>query len=428
MSKTTSRLNDIVKAIKVISKETPVSKIKVMDIVTLDNSLSEWEIRKLGGLTAIKNSYFPEEGKDLATTRDLQKSSSYVKKLERDLGDKLSIQKELTRIADNNIVPLPKIPYKKYTVNKNQIKREIVAMLNDTHVGLIVDSEEIGGLNSFDFKEAGRRFAYFIKEVADYKPHVRNEVKKLHLILNGDLICGIIHGLDTKGLHLLIHQKNALLHILTHGIAFLAQEFKEIQIHGIAGNHDRATHKGNGQRAVQEVYDSLVNDVFYSLSVAFRSNPRLGFNFPKTPYGYIQLPGGRAMFAHGDHVFSKSIGNVGNIINVKALSIAIKNFNAGEVVKGNNPIKLLLLGHVHCYAHFITDDGVEVYIAPSLSGADAYSHSLTINTNFAAQVVFESTADFILGDSRLIRVLKADNMTDLDKIIPQFNKELKWTK
>ena len=134
------------------------------------------------------------------------------------------------------------------------------------------------------------------------------------------------------------------------------------------------------------------------------------------------------MFAHGDHVFSKAIGNVGTAINVKALSIAIKNFNSGEVVKGNAPIKLLLLGHVHCYAHFITDDDVEVYIAPSLSGADSYSHSLTINTNFAAQVVFESTPEFILGDSRLIRVLKADKLSELDKIIPTYNKELKWIK
>ena len=423
-----SKLNDIIAAIKAVNEEIHISKIKVGDIVEHDESITEWDIRKLGGLNSIKSSKFPEEDKDLVGTSNLKKTNSYIKKLETQLGNKLSLQEELTKVVEANVQPLGRIPFKKHKSVKGSLRREVVAMLNDTHVGLIVDPEEIGELNSFDFKEAGRRFAYFIKEVADYKPHVRSEVKKLHLILNGDMIAGIIHGLDTKGIHLLIHQKNALFHILTHGITFLAQEFKDIEVHGIAGNHCRAVHKGHGQRPVSEIYDSLVNDVFYGISVAFRNNPRIGFNFPKTPYGFINLPGGRAMFAHGDHVFSKAIGNVGTAINVKALSIAIKNFNSGEVVKGNAPIKLLLLGHVHCYAHFITDDDVEVYIAPSLSGADSYSHSLTINTNFAAQVVFESTPEFILGDSRLIRVLKADKLSELDKIIPTYNKELKWIK
>lgn len=423
-----NKVKQIIKAIELASKEKPIYKVGVMDVLEHDDTLTEWEIRKVGGLSAIKKKHFPEEHKDLATIQDIKKQNSYVSKLERQLGDKLSLEKQLMDITINNISPIKDIPFIKHTKQKKYLDREVVAMLNDTHVGLIVDSEEIGELNSFDFKEAGRRFTYFLKETCEYKPHVRHEVNKLHLILNGDLIAGIIHGLDTKGIHLLVHQKNALLHILTHGLTYLAQEYKSIKVHGIAGNHDRATHKGHGQRPVSEIYDSLVNDVFYGLSVAFRDNKRISFNFPKTPYGFIDLPAGRAMFAHGDHVFSKSMGNVGTAINVKGLSVAIKNFNAGEIAKGNKPIKLLLLGHVHCFAHFITDDGVEVYIAPSLSGTDGYAHSLTINTNFAAQVVFESTPNFMLGDSRLIRVLKADKMEELDKIIPVYNKELKWVK
>ena len=168
--------------------------------------------------------------------------------------------------------------------------------------------------------------------------------------------------------------------------------------------------------------------MYYALSTAFRNNKNVRFNIPKTPYGFIDLPAGRAMFFHGDHVFSKCMGGVGNSINVKAFSNAIKSFNAGEMNKGNKPIKLLIGAHVHVYCHFITDDGVEVYIAPSLCGTDAFAHSLTINNNFAAQAVFESTPEFILGDSRLIRVTKADTMVELDEIIPTYNKELSWKK
>jgi hypothetical protein len=224
----------------------------------------------------------------------------------------------------------------------------------------------------------------------------------------------------------MVHQLNAALHIFTYVIQNLMTEYNQIEIHGIAGNHDRAVHKNHGKRVVSEVYDSYANSIFYGLSTAFRNNEQVSFNFPKTPYGFIDLPAGRAMYAHGDHVFSSSLGNPGKAINVKSLTESIRNFNAGEIAKGNPPIKLLLLGHVHVFAHFITTDGVEVYISPCLSGLDSFAHSLTINNSFVAQPIFESTKDFILGDCRLIRLNKADDDKELDKIIPVYEKELKF--
>jgi hypothetical protein len=221
---------------------------------------------------------------------------------------------------------------------------------------------------------------------------------------------------------------NAFVHILSNAIEYLRQDFALINVYGIAGNHDRLTHKEHGKRAINEIYDSFANIGFYALSAIFKNAKDVTFDFPKTPYVFMNLPAGRAMVAHGDHVFSKGLGNVGKSINVAGLTNAIRDFNNGEIAKGSKPIKLLLLGHVHCFAHFITVDGVEVYVAPSLSGIDAFAHSLTINNNVSAQVVFESTPKFILGDSRLIRLHEADLDSSLDAIIPVYNKDLKCLK
>lgn len=428
-SKNKGLLNKIVKAIKTAAKSSNKHPLDIdrADLIS-SGFVTDWELRKVGSLKSIKTKFFPVANKDLVTIRKTSKHNAYVKKLETALGDKLSFQEELKEIMLSEITPLPKIKQTFKTNGKKKLHREVVAMLNDTHVGVIIDPNEIGGLNQFDFREAGRRFAYFVKEVAGYKTHARHEVQKLHLILNGDLTAGIIHGLETKGIHLLIHQQNALLHILTHAISYLALSYANIEVHGMTGNHSRGIHKNHGQRAVSEVYDSYEAMVFYGLSVAFRNNTNIKFNVPITPYGFIDLPAGRALYAHGDHIFSKALGHTGSTINVKSLSTAIKDFNAGEIIKGNPPVKLLLFGHTHCFAHFITNDGVEVYVAPSLSGTDSYAHSLTINTNFVAQVVFESTPDFILGDSRLVRVAKADGMVELDSIIPEYKRELRWNK
>jgi hypothetical protein len=422
-------LKDIVNTIKEICEHSGLSpsEVKLKDLT--DSGISERQIRNHGGLTAIKDAYFPQTDKELKSIAQVGETKGYIKKLEKTVGAKELLRDRIVEVLKTTIKPL-KVTKSKVRKSKkvNTELVEFVGMLNDTHIGVIIDEEEIGGINSFDFKQACRRFAFYTKEVINYKKHKRAQVKKLHLILNGDLIAGIIHGLETKGIHLMVHQLNAALHIFTHVIQNLSQEYSVIEVHGLAGNHDRMIHKNHGKRAVGEVYDSYANSIFYGLSVAFRDYKNISFNFPKTPYGFINLPAGRAMFAHGDHVFSGALGNPGKAINVKGLTEFIRNFNAGEISKGKEPIKLLLLGHVHVFAHFITTDGVEVYISPCLSGLDSFAHSLTINNNFVAQPIFESTKDFILGDCRLIRLNTADNIVELDSIIPVYDKELKYTK
>lgn len=416
----------IAEAITDLSKSLakPVDKVSLRDLV--DYGISERQVGNNGGLAGIKKAFFPEKDKDLKAIVELKQDNSYTAKLENELGKKLLLEDRIIETIESLIKPLPKIKSPKVSSVKNKAKHEVVAMLNDTHIGVIVDSEEIGNINSFDFQQACRRFAFYCLQVAEYKSHKRDQVSKLNLVLNGDLIAGLIHGLETKGIHLMVHQVNAAIHIFTHVIAYLAKHYPEVEVHGIAGNHDRSIHKEGGKRPVGEVYDSYANIIFYALSTAFRASEQITFNFPKTAYGFINLPAGRAMFAHGDHIFSSALGNPGKSINIKAMTEAIRVFNMGEIAKGNEPVKLLLFGHVHTYAHFITSDGVEVYVSPSLVGLDAFAHSLTINNNFIAQPVFESTKDFILGDSRLIRLNSADSDKELDKIIPTYSKELKW--
>lgn len=394
----------------------------------LKGVISSRQLRNHGGISLLKKVYFPETEKDLGSILKHKKQASYISKLETRVGQSELIKKEITDSINKLIQPIPKLK-SSVKSKKNTGKREIVAMLNDTHYGLNVDAEEIDGLNAFSWTEACRRTAFFTNEVANYKLHARKETQKLHLILNGDLLAGLIHGLASKTLDLYIHQVNGALHILTNVITHLSNHFDEIEVHGIGGNHEELPHKREGgHRVTQEHYDNFINAVFYSLSVVFKNNKHISFNIPKTPYLFFNLPAGRAMVCHGHNMFSKALGNPGKSINVKLLTNEIREFNVGEQLKGREPVKLVLFGHTHSYAHFITNDGVEVYVAPSLSGLDAYAHQLNINTNFIGQVVFESTKEFILGDSRLIRLKQADSDSEMDKIIPVFKQELKFKK
>lgn len=402
-------------------------------ILKLKSGPTSWELRKalIGtSLDAIKDRFFPITQKELVEAEETKDILNHVKKLESKLAKREYFETKLLEAINQHIKPLPKISHKKFKATSTEQERQLVVMLNDTHYGLIVHPDEVNEVNAFGWEQACRRSAMMLKETLEFKLHNRDQVSKVHLVLNGDLIQGIIHGLMYSQMEKAVHQFNGAVHILTHFIQWLAQEFPQVEVHGMCGNHEDQPHKReHGKRVNAEKYDSYANMIFYALSAAFKDNAHVSFNVTKGVFLTMNLPAGRAAICHGDTVFSRALGNIGSSINVKNLSDEIRKFNEGEVSRGKTPIKLFLFGHVHNFAHFITSGGVEVYIAPSLSGTDGHSHgSYNANNNLIGQVVFESTPKFIMGDSRLIRLQEADHNVELDELIPVFKNSLKWSK
>lgn len=402
-------------------------------ILKLDNSPSNWLLRKSlkgSSLDAIKDRFFPITEVQRVESEETKDVLAQMKKLEDKLAKREYFEAKLLEAVEKNIKPLPRIHFKKFKPTTKEQERQLVVMLNDTHYGLIVRPEEINNVNSFGWEQACRRSAMMLKETLNFKVHNRNQVTKVHLVLNGDLIQGIIHGLLYSQMEKAVHQFNGAVHILTHFISMLAQEFREVEVHGICGNHEDAIHKReHGKRVNAEKYDSYANMIFYAISAAFRNSNHVKFNFTRGLFINMNLPAGRVVVCHGDTFFAKALGNPSTVINYKKLSEEITKFNAAEISRGQQPAKLLLFGHTHKFFHLITEDGVEVYNAPSLSGADGHSHgSYNANYNLIGQVVFESTPKFIMGDTRLIRLQDADNDVELDNLIPVYRNELKWQK
>lgn len=432
MKLTHKKIADLIKAAATENNIRP-QEVNKKHITALENGPSNWELRKaLAGssIGAVQTRFFPITEKQLVEVAETTEYNNKVKSLENKLANREYFETKLLEAIDKHIKPLPKIQQKKFKPTSTKQERQLVVMLNDTHYGLLVHPDEVNGVNAFGWEQACRRSAMMLKETLNFKAHNRDQVTKVNLVLNGDLIQGIIHGLMYQQMEKAVFQFNGAVHILTHIINMLAQEFKEVEVHGMCGNHEDQPHKREGGKRVNsEKYDSYSNMIFFALSSAFRNNSHVHFNVTKGLFLTMNLPGGRAGICHGDTLFSRALGNVGANINVKNLSEEIRKFNEGEVSRGKTPIKLFLFGHVHNFANFITNGGVEVYVAPSLSGTDGHSHgSYNANSNLIGQVIFESTPKFIMGDSRLIRLQDADNDVSLDDLIPVYKNSLKWTK
>jgi len=395
-------------------------------IFETDSEISDWMIRKAGGISAIKNN-FAITTKDLAEIQSYKDVNKYIASLEKRVAQKELFEKEVKEKINSLLTPIKVKPYKANR-KASKLKRENVVMLNDVHYGLIVNPDEVGGSNKFSWTEACRRTAFLTKQVCEYKLDKRNEVDRLHVILNGDMLQGVIHDLTARTAELLIHQVNGAVHILGYMISNLATNYREVVVHGVSGNHDDAHHRREGGRVLSHKYDSYTNMVYFALSAMFKDQPNVKFDFPKNLYGAVDLPNGRIIYTHGDTMFSSELGNPGKSLNTKSLGDSLSRFNSGEIDKNNPKAKMFLFGHVHSHAEFTAFDGTKVMIAPSLSGVDSFAASLAINHNQIGQLLFESTSEYIAGDKRLIELLKADKDESLDKIIPIFKNKLSWMK
>ena len=421
---------ELLKIKEAITKAADISgihprQVSKMQIYEIDPSISDWMLRKCGGISAIKNN-FPMTAKNLAEISSYKDSTSYINKLEKRGGEKELFEEEIKKRIHEVVVPISIQPYKVKKASKKKEKREIVAMLNDVHFGVNIAPEEVGGVNKFGWVEASRRVALYIKQVCEYKSDKRGETDKLHLILNGDLLQGLIHDLTARTAELLIYQVNGAVFILGHAIAHLAANYKEVVVHGVSGNHDDAVHRREGGRVLSHKYDSYSNMVYFALSAMFKDQKNVSFSFPKNLYGTINLPGGRLAYTHGDTMFSSELGNPSRTLNTRSLGDSLSRFNSGEIDKGLDRIRMFLFGHVHSHMEFTTFDGTKVLVAPSLSGVDSFAASLSINHNQIGQVIFESTKDHIAGDRRLVDLIAADNDKSLDKIIPVYDNKLSW--
>lgn len=421
--KNTGRVKFIEDAIRKTAKELGKSPLEITKR-DLSDLVSDHDFRVAGGLKLAQNAFFSNfSDRDVKGIVDAKERVKLKNKTENKLGKTVLFEDQLLETLAKHIKPI-KVKTTKLQKGSKQ-DREVVVSLNDTHYGCIVKPEEVGYSNRFDWEVACRRTAFLAQQVIDYKIEKRKDVKCLHIVINGDVTAGAIHDLTARTAELLALQQIGAMHILSHFISAVAQHYPKVVVHGIAGNHDDSVHRReHGHRVTSHKYDSVVAPIFAALSLSFKGNKDISFNFPKSLYIDIDLIGGRACAAHGDTLFSKQLGNPGTSLNIAGLSDAINRFNTGEINRGKKPFKLMLFGHVHNHVNFTTFDGIKVYIPPSLSGIDAFAHSLAINNNLTGQLIFESTKNHILGDPRLVDLLCADNDASLDSIIPVYQNQL----
>lgn len=395
-----------------VALEKGVHALTASQVASVTN-VTQADLNLYGGLRKVVDDAFGSGIKpNLAEREGLLARTAYTRRLERALGqrDYLGSVVEKALVEAFTAAPI-RLSTERYIPPRAPGRRMLVAHLSDSHFGLVVDPKEVPG-NSFNWTIAARRMALYATQIASWKPDHRGETD-LQVVINGDIIAGIIH-LDDKGVALLTEQIHGTASILVGFFDYLRQFFGRIRVTCGPGNHDRMTK----ERQVAQRWDSHASQIYLALKMAFRGDAGIDFDIPRTGEGVFELPGGDAlgMASHGD--VKPTISNVGKSLNIKPMVDMIYRINAsGEF---DRPVRVLLLGHWH--VPFVMPTGIaSIVVGGSVIGPDSFARygcGVRGNDGTPMQVMFESTPGFPLGDIRFVHLKPADDDEALDTVIP----------
>jgi hypothetical protein len=430
-------IKNIVNKIEDVAKDletTPARMSRAEFLEAVVGSLTEWDLRKYGGYSSIIASHFMPTEKDLPIIQEHKNHISYVRGLEKKLGNieafKNQVTKELTNI-------LSKIKVEENILDKSETKtylnslsidrsskadRSIVSLWSDQHFGSNITRDEMGGKNEYNWEIGARRLGMLVEQIATYKIEKRGRHEELVILLDGDNIGGVIHNQEGPDFDLMIHQVCGTLSYYIQAFTTLSAFFPKIRIVCQPGNHGRVQHKSSKDRALHQKYDSFENIIFYALSSKFAYNKNITFEVSKAPFSTIKIQGHRVYMTHGDTVFN--LGNVSNNIRMASLEHQVNRINAEELRAGQKAYELFCMGHVHHPMVTELDSGARLAINGALVGTDQFALGIGIQSSNPSQLLWESTKQHVLGDVRIVNVGDADSVVRYEHIIRPYNYEL----
>lgn len=249
---------------------------------------------------------------------------------------------------------------------------------SDWHWGEVVRPTELGGVNEFNLEIAHRRVHRMVDTSIDLlRNHlVGAKYDGIVLILGGDMVSGNIHDELTITNELPIMPVIVDLYgILISVITRLADEFGNVFIPCVAGNHGRNTRKPVSKERWGTSFDWLLYSL---LAKHFARDKRVQFDIPDAPDCEFRIYNHRYLLTHGDQFRGGDglIGPLGPITRGR-------HKKASRDAAMNTHWDTMLCGHFHTLMQL-----PHLVVNGSLKGYDEYAYQGNFSFEQPAQAMW----------------------------------------
>jgi len=236
---------------------------------------------------------------------------------------------------------------------------------SDWHWAEVVDPRQINGCNEYNLPTAHRRARRMIEKTIYLlrSCFVGAQYPGIVFALGGDMVSGDIHEeLQATNEIEIMPTVVDLIGVLTWCIRTLADEFGQVFVPCVSGNHGRNTQKIRAKGRGFTSFDWLI---YAMLAKQFDADSRVTFLVPDGPDAYWRVYGTRYLLTHGDQ-FRGGDGMIG------ALGPIIRGDHRKRSRNGQigADYDVLLLGHWHQLIQL-----QRLIVNGSLKGYDEYASS-----------------------------------------------------
>ena len=258
--------------------------------------------------------------------------------------------------------------------SSNKAAHTLVALLSDLHVGEVVDSGAVSGLDEYNIEVFERRIVKWAENLIYLAKLKRAElyVPNLEIFCLGDFVSGEIHKelTRTNEVHIIEQVYHATAK-LSKVLQAIAPYFENITLVCCSGNHGRTQEKPYYKNKQDMSFDYLV---YQMLSLILCEQENIQFIIPKSFFAYRKVLNTRFIAMHGD--------GIKGVLGLPYYGIARARARLSDILGVDTPFDHLLLGHFH---HYYSCD---LYtINGALKGADEYSVGGIIGASRPSQVL-----------------------------------------
>jgi hypothetical protein len=375
-----NRLDKILKGIEHTAKKLNIDPYDVNKSQFFQHvdGVTPWDIRIFGGLSTIKNSYFPQQNKDLAVIRQEKEIIKYVKQLEQKTSGKLLLEEQLTKMVAESLrgLAIEKVKVPKLSPNKGE-KMTMEAMISDVHYGKKTDV--------FNLEVCRNRIREFTKVFLEEMGRKKKEgynVEKVIVALIGDLIESYtMHGLESAaGCEFGNSQQvqSAITSLYYDLIRPIAETGVEVFVPCVSGNHDRSeTNRTMQEPGLNNLTWIIYNSLEEYCKIAGLKN--VTFQIARGSYLIGKVYENNILWEHGDNANA----------NTKRGFEALMEQRARQ---NNVTLHFGRFGHYHEY---LCCDRGRIIVNESVCGQDSYAHVKGFNTSAGQTINY-----YVKTDSR----------------------------
>lgn len=258
---------------------------------------------------------------------------------------------------------------------KGDKEATIVSVLSDCHFDEMVNPSEVDGRNAYNRDIAEMRLArYFEQAVRLSRDYLAGMTYRgFVLMLGGDLISGDIHDElaqtnEAQTLDTVLHWSGRL----AAGIELLAEEFGQVHVPVVVGNHGRRSRKPKAKGRARDNFDWMIGQL---LARHFERDDRVTFQIPDGTDALVQVHDSRFLLTHGDQVSGG--GGIGGIWPPIMRMVAKKRVR--------EQFDAVCLGHWH---QLIMAPTAGLVVNGSLKGEDEYAAVMNFAPEPAQQALF----------------------------------------